>query len=214
MIDMMKCSLCNNVAIRKKGGWRRKYCDSCARKVINNSQRIKQKNKYKNDLVYRKKHISITIWAGMKSRCSNSNDTRYKWYGNRGIKVCERWKKWKNFLKDMGKRPDGYSIERINNDGNYEPSNCKWIPKNENRSREKRKDIYVFPKRLIIGYLNRYNKIVINLNNMMIFKNATDTARYYGITRERIRQFLNNLRVGKKLKNKIIYYRNLYGKTT
>lgn len=71
-----------------------------------------------------------TCYNGMKQRCANTNIPAYKYYGGRGIKVCERWLErdgFNNFLADMGKKPSPeYSIERINVDGNYEPNNCKW----------------------------------------------------------------------------------------
>lgn len=66
-------------------------------------------------------------WSSMKSRCLNPNNYDYKWYGGRGITVCEQWMDFKNFLADM--QPSwrkGLTIDRINADGNYEPSNCRW----------------------------------------------------------------------------------------
>lgn len=70
-------------------------------------------------------------WLGMKQRCANPKHPGYKNWGGRGITVCERWQTFENFLADMGPMPRGHSIERVNNDGNYEPSNCIWIPKSE-----------------------------------------------------------------------------------
>jgi hypothetical protein len=69
------------------------------------------------------------IWSSMKSRCGNPNTSEYSAYGGRGIVVCDRWKQsFAAFYQDMGECPPGYSIERVNVNGNYEPANCKWIP--------------------------------------------------------------------------------------
>ncbi len=66
------------------------------------------------------------IWNGMKARCRNKDSKKAHLYAGKGIKVCDRWLSFENFLADMGEAPDGMSIERRNGNGNYEPGNCMW----------------------------------------------------------------------------------------
>src|SRR5256885_1230312 len=70
-------------------------------------------------------------WHDMKGRCSSRTHRDYLNYGGRGIFVCERWKFFENFLADMGPRPAGLELDRINNEGNYEPGNCRWANRAE-----------------------------------------------------------------------------------
>lgn len=80
-------------------------------------------------------------WLSMRRRCQNPNDTNYPLYGGRGIYVCARWdKSFSSFAKDMGDMPEGYTLDRINTLGNYEPSNCRWATyKTQNRNQRSNK---------------------------------------------------------------------------
>lgn len=83
-------------------------------------------------------------WKTMIRRCWDKNMSTYKYYGGRGIKVCDRWLQFENFFADMGIAPDGHSLDRIDPNGNYEPSNCRWATILE-QAHNKRKPVKVRP---------------------------------------------------------------------
>jgi len=79
-----------------------------------------------------KRHPLMNIWDSMLSRCYNKNNESYKYYGELGVTVCSRWRYFfTNFVEDMGPRPEGYTLERKNPFGNYEPDNCEWATRKE-----------------------------------------------------------------------------------
>ena len=76
----------------------------------------------------------------MRERCLDRSNIGYHYYGGRGVTICERWGKFENFLADMGERPEGKTLDRIDNEGHYEPSNCKWsTAKEQTENRRPRK---------------------------------------------------------------------------
>jgi hypothetical protein len=85
---------------------------------------------------------SYKTWRSMRGRCNDKNNNEFHRYGGRGIKICDQWNSFDCFVSDMGERPAGTSIDRINNDGNYEPSNCRWATAKE-QSRNKRSNRFI-----------------------------------------------------------------------
>jgi uncharacterized protein YidB (DUF937 family) len=112
----------------------------------------------------------------MINRCTGSKN---KDYGGRGITVCDRWQLFENFLEDMGERPEGHTLDRIENNGNYEPGNCKWSTSKEQSANTR--------KTIILEY---------NGTKMTVL----DWARRLGITRQAMNQ-----RLSKDLPDNIIF---------
>lgn len=120
---------------------------------------------------HKKLYPEYEIWQAMKKRCSYKKSKHYKNYGGRGIRVCKRWlNSFENFYADMGSRPSSkYSIDRINNDGDYKPSNCRWATRKEqcNNTRQ--------------NHIITYNGVTLTM---------TQWARKIGLTRNVLKRRL------------------------
>lgn len=114
-----------------------------------------QRHSAREDAPPGRNHPLYVVWRSMIDRCRNKNSEAWPDYGGRGIRVCERWKNsFPAFVSDMGPRPNGYQIERQNNDGNYEPSNCKWATRKEQqRNRRVTRKIFIEGRAYLVAEL-------------------------------------------------------------
>lgn len=129
-------------------------CAKCAKAAIGDGNR---KHGMSDTKIYR-------IWASMIGRCENPDNARFSDYGGRGVTVCERWHTFENFYADMGERPAGMSIDRVENDKGYEPENCRWATIVEQNN-------------------NRRSNVIIEVDGQA--RTLTAWARHLGISRRR-----------------------------
>lgn len=144
-----KCDCGNQITVRYpaliSGNTRSCGCLLDESRKINN---VNKRRSVSHDFVFEgnlDNHPLRLIWKSMLMRCNNPNVMGYKHYGGRGIKVCDRWSGelgFENFIKDMGERPDGTTLDRIDYNGNYEPSNCRWATTDE-QANNRTDNIYI-----------------------------------------------------------------------
>lgn len=131
------------------------------------------------------KHELKNTWYSMRARCSKPTDPKYKHYGGKGIMVCDRWSSspigfW-NFVEDMGDRPKGHTLDRIDNNGNYEPSNCRWANRYEqgaNMSKNNKTVGVCWHKvsKCWVAYIHYQDKR-INLGNFKVYEDAVKARK-------------------------------------
>lgn len=136
------------IAKDKSGAWY--VCECTCGKIIETSSNKLRRGHTKSCGCYRefsnRKHghkskgkttPTYKSWESMRDRCNNPNKDNFKWYGEKGVTVCERWNNFTAFLEDMGERPVGTSLDRIDPHGNYEPSNCRWADRKTQASNKR-----------------------------------------------------------------------------
>lgn len=128
------------------------------------------------------------IWSGIIGRCTNPNDSAYKDYGGRGIRMCERWRtSFQSFYEDMGPRPsNAYTVERLNSNGDYEPDNCKWATRTEqNRNTSRNRVITYQDKTQCLSAWVEELGVDRNRFNWLIRKGYSDVTALDRLCKER-----------------------------
>lgn len=124
---------------------------------------------------FKNQHPIYHVWASMRGRCHNPNNRQWADYGGRGISICQEWNSFPQFVSDMGERPPGTSIDRIDNNGDYSPSNCRWATRQE-QQRNQRRAVYV----TIEGVQHRAIELseISGIKTDTIVKRAADGMSY------------------------------------
>jgi hypothetical protein len=123
-------------------------------------------------------------WRSMRSRVLSPKSDKFHYYGGRGIRVCARWSRFVNFLADMGRCPPGLELDRIDNNGNYEPGNCRWATRVEqNRNRRNNRRLFWRGKPRTIGEIAEMegvpgSRIKSRLDNGWSLKRAVSEPRH------------------------------------
>ncbi len=156
-----KCD-CGKVVEKEKGGIIAGHIKSCG--CLNSELSAQRKFTHGKS-----KTPVYKIWSYMIKRCNNHKYQYYYDYGGRGIKVCDRWLKFENFYEDMGERPEGKSLDRIDNDGDYCKENCRWATRLEQNNNKRNN---------IILTLNGESHTLSDWGRILGIKHSTLNSRY------------------------------------
>jgi len=162
---MVKCQCnCGKIITVRKQNYKSKKTKSCGCITVELSKKLNASHGLTNSGTYRS-------WSAMLTRCTNKKTAQYHNYGGRGILVCDRWKKFELFLEDMGIKPtEKHQLDRIDNNGNYDILNCRWVTRLENCN-------------------NKNNNSRFNYRGE--FLSTTEISRRTGILRSRISNWKN-----------------------